>query len=459
MTSNSRRTGNWPVNCLAAIAAVPLLVGALAPAGAGAATRGSAKASGVKASARIPAPLPPPPPAQAEAIRDAAGGKFEDFYAQRAYRPLWLVKGRAGPAAQDLLRWIESAELDGLKPSRYGPDKLRQALADARGGDPQVQADTDVLFSRAFVRYVGDMRKLRKTGMEFAGDGLKPPRLSGVSILRVASSRDFDGYIDAMAWMSPHYLRMRGALANALDARAPAETIRRLRTNLERARALPSPYVAHIVVDAVSARLWYYENGRQVGTMKVVVGAQKTQTPMLAGWINWAIINPYWNIPDYLTRDNVARKILSGRTLDSMHMQVLSDWSANPRVVDPGTVNWQAVAAGKQDVRIRELPGPWNSMGQMKFVFPNSHGIYLHDTPNRDLLDKDDRHLSNGCIRLEDAPGLGRWLMGRAVVTKGKAPETPEALRAPVPVYLTYLTATGTKTGFALLDDVYGRDL
>jgi murein L,D-transpeptidase YcbB/YkuD len=94
----------------------------------------------------------------------------------------------------------------------------------------------------------------------------------------------------------------------------------------------------------------------------------------------------------------------------------------------------------------------------VKFLFPNDEGIYLHDTPNRDLLVKEDRHLSNGCIRLEDAPALGRWMMGKSFGTKSEAPEQAVPLPAPVPVYLTYLTATAGTKGVALLADVYGRD-
>ena len=179
---------------------------------------------------------------------------------------------------------------------------------------------------------------------------------------------------------------------------------------------------------------------------------------MLAGYINYAIVNPYWNVPDYLARDNVAKKILSGRSLKSMHMEVLSDWSPDARIVDPDTVDWHAVAAGEQVLRVRELPGPWNSMGKVKFLFPNDQGIYLHDTPNRALLRKSDRHFSNGCIRLEKAMELGQWMLGKRLKTDGDEPEQAIPLSASVPVYLTYLTATSTKKGIALLDDVYGRD-
>ncbi|HUD30915.1 MAG TPA: L,D-transpeptidase family protein [Novosphingobium sp.] len=401
----------------------------------------------------------PVDPATAMAVREEAGGKIGKFYQARGYRPLWTTtRGNIGTAARELLGYLDEAELDGLKPSRYGPDDLRAAVARADRGGPQALAEADVALTRAFVRYVGDMRRAEDVGMTYVGKGLKPGKLSDDAILRVAALKNFGDYVGAMGWMSPHYVRMRDMLRRAEATHADRGTLEVLRLNVERARVLPSPAVRHIVVDAAAARLYYYQDGAQVGTMRVVVGAEKTQTPMLAGYVNWAIFNPYWNIPDYLTRDNVARKVLSGRTLKSMDMEVLSDWSATPQVVDPSTVDWQAVRDGRQEVRIRELPGPANSMGKVKFLFPNDEGIYLHDTPNRDLLVKDDRHLSNGCIRLEDAPALGRWMMGKAFGVKTKAPEQAVPLPAPVPVYLTYLTATPTKKGVALLDDVYGRD-
>jgi murein L,D-transpeptidase YcbB/YkuD len=212
------------------------------------------------------------------------------------------------------------------------------------------------------------------------------------------------------------------------------------------------------VVDAASARLWYYQGGEEVGSMKVVVGTEATQTPQLVGSLTWAIVNPYWNVPDYLVRENIARKVLSGRTLRSMNMQVLSDWSENAQVVDPKTVDWQAVADGRLDVRVRELPGPVNSMGKVKFLFPNDEGIYLHDTPATDLFKLDDRHKSNGCIRLEKASALGRWMMGDALNLKAKGTEVPVAIPASVPVYLTYLTPVSSKQGVALRTDIYGLD-
>lgn len=395
------------------------------------------------------------------AIARRVPGALEDFYASRANRPLWVDGRMIGADAQAFLRILEDAALDGLKPSRYKVKRLRKAIAAADAGDADDLARAEIDLSRAFVRYVQDSRRAKDVGVAYADPELRQGKPSPERVLRAAVlGKSFGDYVRSMGWMSPHYVQVREILRTALDRRLDDHVIDTIRLNRERARHLPPASVRHIVVDSASARLWYYQAGKEVGSMKVVVGARATQTPLLVGSLNYAIVNPYWNVPDYLIRDNVARKILSGRTLKSMHMEVLSDWSATPAVLDPTTIDWQAVATGQQAIRVRELPGPHNSMGDVKFVFPNDHGIYLHDTPNRDLFRKDDRHLSNGCIRLEKAWVLGRWMMGKALDErpKSKAPEIAIPMPAPVPVYLTYLTVTRSKNGIAIRPDVYGLD-
>ncbi|QSR16129.1 L,D-transpeptidase family protein [Novosphingobium sp. KA1] len=452
-------------------AATPLpSVSALASAGAAAPGTPAGKLSGAPPDAASGAPGAAGELALQAAIRAEAGGKLGRFYAARGYRPLWLENGQSGRPAALLLEELGEADLDGLRPGRYDPEALRGALAAAQGGDPRAQARAELALSRVFVRYVHEMRETRDVGMTFVGPGLEPPRLDDEAVLRAATAQDLAAHLQTMAWMSPHYLRLRDLLRTALARGESEEVVAVIRLNIERARVLPPSSVRHIVVDAASARLWYYQDGRLAGSMKVVVGAGRTQTPMLAGYVGWAVFNPYWNVPDYLTRDSIARKVLAGRTLASMRMEALSDWGDNPRRIDPATIDWRAVAAGKRDLRVRELPGPANAMGKVKFVFPNGEGIYLHDTPNRDLLLKENRHFSNGCVRLGNADELGRWLMGAAyrLPAPGSAPEQQVALPVPVPVYLTYLTAGASvegarkngasRDGVVLLDDVYGRD-
>ena len=234
-----------------------------------------------------------------------------------------------------------------------------------------------------------------------------------------------------------------------------------IRLNMERARVLPTdPGRRYILVDAAGARLWMYENGRLQDSMKVIVGKPTEPTPMLAGLMHYAIVNPYWNVPPDLARTKVAPGVLSKGVgfLKSMRYEVLSDWTDKATVLDPRTVDWRAVAAGRSEIRVRQLPGKGNSMGRMKFMMPNDLGIYLHDTPDRHLFADPNRYFSSGCVRLEDAPRLARWLFGKPLTSSSKSPEQRVDLPEPVPVYITYLTAAPAAQGLAFRADTYGRD-
>lgn len=396
--------------------------------------------------------------AVALAIRDKAGGSLKRFYAERGFRPLWAPNGKIGRTADALIGFLRSAQLDGLKPSSYDVDDLREAIAEARGGDPVLVARAELALSDAFARYVRDQRK-GGVKMIYADRSLKPKKPKVEAVLRAAAfPKSFDDYVTSMGWMSQLYVRVRDLAARAEKQGASEEVMARLQLNLDRARLLPGPWTHHVVVDASSGRLWYYGAGKQAGTMRVVVGAQETQTPMLVGTLQWAILNPYWNVPTYLARNSIAPKVLAGRSLASLRMEALTDWSPSAQKLPAAMIDWPAVASGDQEIRLRELPGGANSMGRVKFLFPNEEGIYLHDTPERDLLAKEDRHFSNGCIRLENAAELGRWLLQKPIRTASKQPEQAVPLPAPVPVYLTYITAAATDSGVTFRKDVYGRD-
>src|SRR3546814_16461083 len=127
-----------------------------------------------------------------------------------------------------------------------------------------------------------------------------------------------------MGWMSPHYVRLRDTLARADELGSSQDVLERIRLNLDRARVLPGPWTHHIVVDAASARLWYYQAGEQRGMMLVVGGAAETPTPLLAGMVHYAILNHYRNVPTDLAQKKIAPKFLAGRSLESIRMEVLS---------------------------------------------------------------------------------------------------------------------------------------
>ena len=235
-----------------------------------------------------------------------------------------------------------------------------------------------------------------------------------------------------------------------------------LMINMERARRLPAPgeLKRHIIVDAGSATLMMYDKDKFVDSMRVIVGANDTQTPMMAALIRYADVNPYWNIPQSLDMKLIAPRVLEQgvKYLTDRNDVVFADWSDTAARLDPATVDWQAVKDGKLDLHIRQGPGGGNSMGKIKFMMPNAFGVYLHDTPDKALFAKDDRWVSNGCIRLQDAARLAAWLFG--AMPKGHDPKLEERvdLLQPVPVFVTYLTAQATSDGVLFRADPYGRD-
>jgi murein L,D-transpeptidase YcbB/YkuD len=259
--------------------------------------------------------------------------------------------------------------------------------------------------------------------------------------------------------VNPLYSQLREAAWVTAQA-SGGQVDPRVLASLDRVRDIP-PQGRYVMIDTAGARLYMIEDGRIADSMKVIVGKSdpSTQTPMIASTIYYATLNPYWHVSGEILRSTIARNVLDQGLgyLKSRGYQVLAA-DGSGELLNPAKVDWRAVAAGRETVRVRQLPGPANSMGQMKIPFPNGSDIYLHDTPNKDLFAQDDRMLSHGCIRLEDAERLGRWLMGRAPQTASREPEQNVLLPAPVPIYVTYLTAQVNGGQISFVDDIYGRD-
>ena len=380
-----------------------------------------------------------------------------DFYRDRQGAPLWLSKS-SGDAAQQLFLMLSNARLDGLDPQNYRVTAVEEALSKAWGGDKQAVLRADQLLSEAFVAYVRDLRR-DPGGIIYVDAELKPAAPSPFTLLaQAATAPSLPDFIRDMKWMNPTYAQLRQALMR--HAYASDHERQLLMVNLERARALPADKRRYVVVNIAAQRLTMYENGAPVDSMRVVIGKTKYPTPVMSGLIRYAVMNPYWNSPADLTAERIAPSVLREgmKFLDRKGYQVLSDWTDSAVVVDPATVDWKAVAEGRTEIRVRQLPGAENAMGQIKFMFPNNQGIWLHDTPEKELLNEAARLYSGGCVRLEDAPRFGQWLFGRRLEPEGEGAEQPVALAAPVPVYITYLTAMPEGSTIAYFKDVYGHD-
>jgi murein L,D-transpeptidase YcbB/YkuD len=423
--------------------------------------KAAAAAAGlVLAAAPLSAAHAAPAPTVAKAAPVRLGQSVDDFYRLRQGAPLWLAT-KAGDAADQLISLLSSASLDGLDPEKYHVAGLQHAVELARAGKPKDVASADRMLSEAFVAYVNDTRRDPGLGILYVDPSLKPVPPSALAALIGASNApSLSGYLRQLGWMNPIYGELRQALSNHTFASDKERQL--LTVNLERARTLPAGKQRYILVNAAQQRLYTYEDGKQADSMVVVVGKPKYPTPMMTAYVRFASLNPYWFVPPDLAAERIAPKVVKQgmKYLDDLGYQVLSDWTADAQIIDPKTVDWKAVAAGKAEVLMRQLPGPHNSMGRMKFMFPNEAGVYLHDNPERELFTEASRLYSGGCVRLEDAARLGRWLFGRDLDWESASTEEMVPLKNPVPVYITYLTAMPASDGssIAYFDDVYGRD-
>ncbi len=378
-------------------------------------------------------------------------------YAALDYRPVWVSpEGAADPAVARLIALIDSAAIDGIAPGDLSTEAAKQALAQLAGDrSPAALAQAELALSRTYVAYVIAMAKAPAQTMTYEHSSLQPAIPGPADALwGAASAPSLENHVQTMGWMHPLYATLRQAALAEGTQDDPA-----VQENLARIRALVPSKGKSIVVDTAGARLWMYEGDRVVDSMKVVVGKPDQQTPLIAGYVRDAIVNPYWNVPDDLVQGKIAANVLNRGPgyLKTARYEVLSGWEPGATLVNPATLDWRKIASGATLQRVRQLPGAANAMGRVKFEFPNPQGIYLHDTPDKALMLKTGRQFSSGCVRLEDADRLGRWLMN-GPLPAAQDPETKVALPGIVPIYITYLTAHVENGRIAYGPDPYKRD-
>jgi len=402
-----------------------------------------------------------PPTMMQTALVAQASDELKGFYFHNDH-PLWISDaGAISPAADKLLQLINTAQYDGLDPQALGVAQIEAAVQEARANPTQdALVRAELALTSGLTRYVEAMvRQSPGSAMHYEHDILRPiePTTDTV-VLAAAAAPSLEEYVGQMRWMHPLYAQIRQALITPQSVTALQSAAI---TSLQRVRDIPAPVAPrHVVIDIPSATLWMYEGNQVVDSMRVVVGKADTQTPQMAGWIRYATLNPYWNVPPHLIRKTIAPNVKRQGIayLRTRGYEVLSDWSDAPTVLDPTTIDWTAVAAGTLEIRVRQKPNSINSMGKVKYEFPNPQGIYLHDTPEKQLLREPARQFSNGCIRLEDAARFGRWLFEGAMPQASGPPEERVDIAVPVPIYVTYLTVKPEGGQLALGTDPYGLD-
>ncbi|WP_455864981.1 L,D-transpeptidase [Pantoea agglomerans] len=241
-----------------------------------------------------------------------------------------------------------------------------------------------------------------------------------------------------------------------------------LALNIQRLRLLPDDMHNGIMVNIPNYSLIYYLNGSQILASRVIVGRPDRKTPLMRSALNNVVLNPPWNVPTTLVRKDIVPKVKQDPAYLYKHnYTLLSGWSNDAEVIDPSMIDWQMVSAASFPYRIRQAPGATNSLGRYKFNMPSSDAIYLHDTPNHNLFQKDIRALSSGCVRVNKASDLANLLLQDAgwndtrissTLKEGDTRYVP--IRHRIPVNLYYLTAWVADDGKAQYrTDIYNYDM
>lgn len=249
----------------------------------------------------------------------------------------------------------------------------------------------------------------------------------------------------------------------------PQERLFQMLANLERRRWLPRSWgERYLVVNTADYSLTAYEHGASVLKMRVIVGGSATSTPVFSEVMRFVELNPYWNVPRSIATEELLPKIRRDPGyLEKHHYELIAHSGDKVARLDPGSIDWQQVRPENFPGRLRQVPGPWNALGRIKFVLPNRFNVYLHDTPERHLFQRPHRALSHGCIRLEKPLDLALFVLQddpkwtreslEKLIAGGKHHMIP--LAKPCTVHLLYITAWAAEDGTVhFRQDIYDRD-
>lgn len=243
-----------------------------------------------------------------------------------------------------------------------------------------------------------------------------------------------------------------------------------LALNMERWRWLPEDFgTPHLFVNIASYRLQVRDADEDVPLrMRVIAGKPEHRTPIFSDVMDRIVFSPYWNIPESIEIKEMWPLIAKDPAyLSKKQIEVVRYSDGKAVVVAPSSIDWSNPEDAR-DFQLRQKSGPSNSLGFVKFMFPNRHNVYLHDTPADNLFDKLTRDLSHGCVRLEQPAELAsyllrdqaEWTAARIKAAMNAGEEEHVQLKTPIPVHLVYLTARVDEDGVAqFFDDPYGYDV
>ncbi len=246
--------------------------------------------------------------------------------------------------------------------------------------------------------------------------------------------------------------------------------IQQIRASLERGRwvfeDLHKVRGQLVMVNIASAEVNVFEGRQIVWRSRAQIGKPYRQTPVFRDEIQYLVFNPTWTVPPTILREDVLPRLVEDPAgyLAEKNMDLLN---RDGQVVDVADVDFSEIGPGNFPYIVRQRPGPWNALGMVKFIFPNPHFVFLHDTPSRELFERADRAFSSGCVRVEDPFTLAEmlfddpdtWNMAAFQEILDSRQARTIHLEKPTPVFLMYLTAEPDMAGeVRFFEDIYGRD-
>lgn len=406
-------------------------------------------------------------------------GEFLHFVSELQFGRLATPDGYAGSDAQSpdhfdaaaILATISTAAdpaqaIRQLAPFASQYRSLRRALAlyrdnAARGGWEPVAAGQTIKPGMSDSRLPSIRKRL-------AASGDLPPAL--------AESRD-ERYDEATRLAMESLQRRYGLDADGVVGKMSlaamnvpaAERVEQISLNMERWRRYTEDLDStQIVVNLAGFDLTVFEKGQDVLRMPVAVGRPFRRTPIFNGLMTYLEFSPTWTVPPTILKEDILPKLRSDPTyLATKGIEVYESWQPNASKLTPETIDWRGLGRAAQSYRFVQPPGPKNALGGVKFMFPNEHSIYLHDTPDRGIFAKASRAFSSGCIRVQRPAELAAYLLkGQgnwdiATVREAMNQTAPQRvnLASPVTVRITYSTVwVGDGGDVNFREDVYGRD-
>jgi murein L,D-transpeptidase YcbB/YkuD len=369
------------------------------------------------------------------------------FYRQNGYQLVWTSGQRPRAQVDGLIRGLRASQHEGLDPADYHVDDL-EALARSPlpGDDWQKAIDLDLRATYAYLQCAWDLTRGTVDPEDVDPHWhAAPPDVDLHNTLDTAiGENQIEQSLRDLAPKAPQYQGLKHQLALHRQ-QGDAAAVQQIIMNLKRWRWLPDDLGSrYVMVNIPAFRLDVVEGGKSVLAMNVVAGKKDSPTPVLSDRMKYVVFSPYWNIPADIVQKEIAPKLER----------------------DPDYLERNHIEVDEEGGRYRQRPGNGNSLGLVKFIFPNHFNVYLHDTPAHALFDRIERDFSHGCVRIERPMDLAKyvlrdqpeWTDEKISAAMHAGVERSVTLKEPLPIYLAYFTAWEEDGSLKTVPDVYGRD-